>query len=339
MTSTDALRFRQVALLLIAVGLAFVLWQIADVILLGFAGALFALFLVKVTHLVRRVLPLPYSLTLMMVVIVLILCLALLGLSFAPAVEEQITLFTEAMPAATEGARALLSRLSGILPVGGLGLEGITQGAGRVLGVASSAAGLFFSAITSTAIVLLVGFFIALQPSAYRVNVVRLVPKSMRKRADVVVSDITSKLWYWLLARFVSMLAVGLLTTIGLFILGMPVAPALGAVAGLLSFIPNFGPLLSLVPALFLALGQDPSMLYLIPIVYIVVQIIESNFITPFVEQYAVDVPAGLVILAQTACTVLFGVLGLLLATPILLVFLVILRAYYGDKRALVEEQ
>jgi predicted PurR-regulated permease PerM len=133
------------------------------------------------------------------------------------------------------------------------------------------------------------------------------------------------------------MVFIGVLTWIGLSVLGVPLALTLGLIAGLLSFIPNFGPILSAVPAMLIAFVDSPITALYVGGLFIVVQLIESNIVTPLIEKETVELPPGLTIMFQLALAVLVGGLGLVLATPLLAVVMAIVQMVYiedvlGDK-------
>ena len=116
---------------------------------------------------------------------------------------------------------------------------------------------------------------------------------------------------------------------IGLYILGIPLALTLGLLAGLLSFIPNFGPIISAIPALLLAFIQSPvTALYVLGL-YVGVQLIESNLVTPMIERNTIELPPAVTILFQLALAVMVGGLGLVLATPLLAVIIVVIQMVY----------
>jgi predicted PurR-regulated permease PerM len=125
------------------------------------------------------------------------------------------------------------------------------------------------------------------------------------------------------------MIFIGLLTWIGLSILGVPLALTLGLIAGLLSFIPNFGPILSALPALLLAFIESPRSALYVGGLYILVQLIESNIVTPLIEKETVELPPALTIMFQLSLAVLVGGLGLVLATPLLAVIMVLVQMVY----------
>jgi predicted PurR-regulated permease PerM len=139
------------------------------------------------------------------------------------------------------------------------------------------------------------------------------------------------------------MLFIGVLTWIGLSIIGVPLALTLGLIAGLLSFIPNFGPILSAVPAILLAFIDSPITAVYTAGLYILVQLIESNIATPLIERRTVELPPGLTIIFQLGLAVMVGGLGLVLATPLLAVIMVIVQMIYiqdilGDRNTDVNE-
>jgi predicted PurR-regulated permease PerM len=138
------------------------------------------------------------------------------------------------------------------------------------------------------------------------------------------------------------MIFIGLLTWIGLSILGVPLALTLGLIAGLLSFIPNFGPIISAVPALLLAFIESPTTALYVLILYIGVQLVESNVVTPLIERETVELPPALTIIFQLALAVMVGGLGLILATPLLAVIMVVIQMVYiqdilGDRDSEVD--
>jgi predicted PurR-regulated permease PerM len=125
------------------------------------------------------------------------------------------------------------------------------------------------------------------------------------------------------------MTLIGTLTGAGLAVLGIPLALALGVVAGLLNFIPYLGPLMSFMPAALLSLSQGAQTLLWVLGLYVLVQGLESYVVTPLIQQQAVALPPALLITAQVLLGVALGWLGLLLATPITAAIVVLVRELY----------
>jgi predicted PurR-regulated permease PerM len=96
-----------------------------------------------------------------------------------------------------------------------------------------------------------------------------------------------------------------------------------------LTFIPNIGPVLSVIPAALLALSQDPIKALYVVILYIIVQIIESNLITPMIERNTIKLPPALTITLQLILSVFVGGLGLVLATPLVAAGMVLVQMLY----------
>jgi predicted PurR-regulated permease PerM len=91
----------------------------------------------------------------------------------------------------------------------------------------------------------------------------------------------------------------------------------LGFVTALLTFIPNIGPILSVIPAALLALLQGPAALLYVLLLYTAVQLVETYLITPKVQQDMVSLPPAVTLVAQLLAGVLAGGLGLVLAAPL----------------------
>jgi predicted PurR-regulated permease PerM len=215
------------------------------------------------------------------------------------------------------------------------------------LSLLSGVGGFFSSTIGAVGnffIVILLAIYLASEPQVYLLGFVKMFPKSARHRATEVMRTVGETLRWWLIGKAASMIFIGLLTWIGLSILGVPLALTLGLLAGLLSFIPNFGPILSAVPAILLAFIESPTMAVYTLGLYVGVQLIESNIVTPLIERETVELPPALTIISQLALAVLVGGLGLVLATPLLAVIMVGVQMVYiedvlSDRDTEVEEK
>jgi predicted PurR-regulated permease PerM len=184
-------------------------------------------------------------------------------------------------------------------------------------------------AVGNVAIVVLLAIYLASEPRFYSEGFVRLFPIPRRQRVTEILHQVYETLRWWLIGKFGSMLFIGFLTWIGLSILGVPIALTLALLAGLLSFIPNFGPIISAVPALLIAFVDSPITAVYVLILYIGVQIIESNVVTPLIERETVELPPALTVVFQLGLGTLVGGLGLVLATPLLAMIVVVVQLAY----------
>jgi len=124
---------------------------------------------------------------------------------------------------------------------------------------------------------------------------------------------------------------VGTMTGVGLALIGVPLSLSLGLVAGLLEFIPVVGPILAAVPGVLLAFSAGPQSAAYAVLLYISVQQIESNILTPLVQRWAVELPPVVALLSIVAAGLVFGVMGVIFATPMAVVVMALVRHLYVE--------
>ena len=322
-----------ISLVLLVALLLIFLFYVFDVVLLLFGAILVAIFLHGLANIVRRYLGLSEGKSVLLVSAVLVAALTLSVYLLAPSVAEQIRNLREDLPRSLQNVVAYLSNFSW----GKLILEQMPSNAEMVekvnnSGFISRVGGYFSStlgALTNLALMLLLSIYLASEPKTYIKGFTKLFPQDRRKRVREILYEIGETLTWWLIGKGASMLFIGVLTWIGLSIIGVPLALSLGLIAGLLSFVPNFGPILSAVPAILLAFVDSPKSALYVLILFVVVQLIESNLATPLIERRTVELPPVLTIVSQLALAVLFGAVGLILATPILAVVMVLVQTLY----------
>lgn len=322
-----------------AVGTAFLfgillLLNAFNVVLLLFISVLFALFLRGLTRLIVHYTHINDLLALALTGVVLLLLLVFVIWQIGPRVVEQLDELMEQLPNAIDQLETLLRRinideqLTGQINGTDLLNTFLSSGSSvftRVTGIFSSTLGFLGTAV----ILFFIGIFLAVEPATYIDNAVRVLPHNQRLRAYGILQKLGTTLQLWMAARFASMLVVGGLTWLGLMILGVPVALPLALLAGLLTFIPNIGPILAIIPATLIGLSISVQMAALVFGLYLLVQVIESYIVTPIIERRTVSLPPALTITSQITLSLLVGQLGLLLAAPLVLVALVLVRELY----------
>jgi predicted PurR-regulated permease PerM len=185
------------------------------------------------------------------------------------------------------------------------------------------------SGIADVIVVIVAGVFLAAQPRFYLTGAVKLIPPGKRALALEAITESEGALRLWLRGQLIAMIVVGLLTGFGLWALGMPSALTLGLLAGVLEFIPFAGPILSMVPAILLALAVSPDLALWVLLLYFAVQQFEGYILTPLVQQYAVDLSGVVLLFALIAFGALFGTLGVILAAPLTVVTYVLVKRLY----------
>ena len=168
-------------------------------------------------------------------------------------------------------------------------------------------------------VLVLTGMTLA-NPVAYRKVFVRLFPSFYRRRVEGILEQCEVSLGGWVIGALIAMGVVGLMSVIALSILGVKAALALGVLAGFLNLIPNLGPTLSVVPAMAIALLDEPWKAVAVLILYFFIQQIESNFITPIVMAHQVSLLPAVTLISQLFFVTFFGFLGLFLALPLTVV-------------------
>jgi predicted PurR-regulated permease PerM len=178
-------------------------------------------------------------------------------------------------------------------------------------------------------LVIVGGIFLAVEPQIYRRGLEKLAPEPARSRIGQAMDDCWTALRLWLLARLATMALVGLITGIGLWLIGVPAALTLGLLAGLLDFIPFVGPIIAAIPAVLLALASDPTTALWVVGLYLLVQQIEGNVITPIFQRRAVELPPALLLFALVSCGLVFGIAGVIFAEPLTVVLYVLVKRLY----------
>ncbi|MGA7933461.1 MAG: AI-2E family transporter [Kovacikia sp.] len=197
----------------------------------------------------------------------------------------------------------------------------------------------FFStslgSILNFLLVIVWGLMLLVNPLAYRQGFIRLFPSFYRRRVDAILLECEVGLGRWIIGALISMGVVALFSWIGLVLIGVPAALAQGVLSGLLNFIPNLGPTFSVVPPMLISLldPHTPGLKALLVLgLYILIQQLESNLLTPYVMAQQVSLLPALTLLGQVFFATLFGFLGLLLAIPLMVVCQIWLR------RVLIED-
>lgn len=196
-------------------------------------------------------------------------------------------------------------------------LGGLSFALSHIGGIVLSSA----TAITGLIVVGMASLYFAAEPETYLKKLQLIVPYSCWPKLECCLISATQQLRWWLLAKLVSMIAVGVLVSIGLWILGIPLWGTLGIIAACLTFIPNAGPILSAIPAGLLAFAISPTKGVLTLMLFVVVHFVEGNFLTPVAERQIVKLPPGLTLAVQLFLVSVAGALGVALAAPLTAAF------------------
>ncbi len=319
---------RTVSLLVLAGLLAGVLLLAPQVLLIVFAGVLLAVFLRGGGNGIARKLRIAPGWGVGLFLLLIVGGFAGAFFVFASSIAVQFGELADKLPVAIKDLEERIRDFSwGERILGRLTPEGLLSPESR--SAATTAVGSTFGALGTLVIVLFIGLYGALDPAVYRRGLLTLVAPPLRPRSGQVMDACAATLHDWLTAQFISMTVVGVLTFVGLWIIGIPLALLLGLIAALLAFIPNIGPVLAIVPALLLGLPGGLNVIALVIAVYVIVQTVESYVVTPLVQQEMVALPPAFIIAMQLLAGVLIGLMGLILATPLAALAMTLTREIY----------
>jgi len=183
--------------------------------------------------------------------------------------------------------------------------------------------------VTDVLVVLAVGLFTALNPALYIDAASHVVPRDQRGHFRQTLSEAGEALRRWVLGRLAAMAIIGGGSTIGLMIIGLDLAVPLGIFAGLCAFIPFLGPIISGVPAIGIALLSGPQTAGLVLGLWVGLEAAESNLITPLIQEQMLELPPAALIVAQILMGMLAGPIGIIAATPLLVVTVVLVQRLY----------
>lgn len=289
----------------------------SDIFLLIFAGILLAVFLRAGARVVHRWTSISETWSLMIVVAVLAIALALATWMMSATVLTQLSeLWSKVEGQSSEWQKAIRR-----YPLGERLLKssqtGVASGQIDLMGHVADAFSLALGAVGNLLVIAFIGIYLALDPHLYRRVLLHIVPKRHRRESETILDSIDTKLTRWLVGRLFGMFVIGVGTGLGLWILGVPLVLGLGTIAFVFEFIPYFGPIISGIPAVIVALSVSPQLAVYTVLLYVAIQSLESYILTPLIERKAVFLPPAVILIVQILLGSLVGVLGLALATPL----------------------
>jgi predicted PurR-regulated permease PerM len=326
-----------VALLLAVLFLA--IWKLRDVFLLTFLAIIIATVLqVPVRYLER--LRLARGISILIALGGTVLILALLIVLIAPVFARQITDLADKFPGFIDQAKAEYDRQAAKnnwLPK--IDWSHVMQGSVNDFlvnqsGKLSQNIFPFLSgvggAVASTVFMLFITVFFITSPANYLEGLLTLVPRDYRPRALEILEQLGRLLQRWFVGQLISMTMSGILIAfVTGVILGLPNAPALGVISGLMEFVPNFGSIIGAFFGVIVALAKDPVLVPFTLLAYLLTQQLQSNVIMPRIMSRQVSIPAAHILIAQIIGAALFGFMGVLLALPMAIVVMVLVREVY----------
>ena len=256
----------------------------------------------------------------------LLLALGTLGAIVAlivPIFTHEINQFIGSLPSIVDEIRHRLGRLTGGSPSKtGAQLQhfvnGYTQHPSKLLGPLASIGESVVAVLAAAIVVVLTALYTAIHPEPLVDGLVRVVSPSRRRQAEHILSRLADSYLGWLRGLVVGMVVLGSITYVGLLIVGLPFAAFFAVFTAIAMIIPYFGALFSSIPPILFALTISPGKAVIVAIIYVVAHQAEGAVIQPLVIGRTVKLHPAVVAIGVVAVEQLFGIVGLIVAVPIL---------------------
>jgi predicted PurR-regulated permease PerM len=329
---------RTIIFVFLCLGAVWLLVQISSIILSLFVSLLLTTALNPVVERLTKF-KIPRVLSILICYLFLI---AFLGYAIAgvfPPLIEQTTILGEKLPSFLIQSSLWLTSLGikGVTPEALYGQFSSQIGSlpGSMVGILIS----FFSNIISVFTVLVLTFYMLLERQKLNDYLAILFGEGQEKKAKVVLEKLEHRLGGWVRGELLLMTIIGLMTYIGLFLLGFPYALPLAIMAGILEVVPGIGPIISSIPAILVGLTISPVMAIAATALCFLIQQLENNLIVPNVMKRVAGVNPLITLISIAVGFKLVGVLGAILAVPIIIVLQVLMVEFFArDEFKILDE-
>jgi predicted PurR-regulated permease PerM len=322
--TADVARVLSLALVFLFVWKFF--WMVHNALFLGLLAVLIAIVIHAPARLLARWI--PFRVAFALSVVLFLGLFAVLLVILVPQVVRQMGELAAQVPQQVDAATEWLEREGRAKSAGELS-DRINEQVGEFVGRFVPLAFNLISAALGSFAVIFLAIFLAAQPEVYRDMLLGLFSAGQRERWARVYDQAGRNLRAWVIGKAFTMLLIGVATWIGLTAFRVPGALALGTLAALMEFIPNFGPTIAAIPAIIAAFAVSPKTAVGVAIFYFLLQQVQNSITVPLVERRAVNIPPAALLAWQLMLTIGFGLLALFVATPLLAVMVVGFRILY----------
>ena len=186
----------------------------------------------------------------------------------------------------------------------------------------------FFSNLVTLFTIIVISFYFLNERKNLEKQLIGFMGEESAKRTVSILAKIEERLGSWMRGQIILALTIGLATFVGLSLLGIPYALALAIFAGALEIIPIIGPIISAIPAVFVAITITPIMALTTIALYFIIQQLEAHLVVPVVMKRAIGMPPVVTIIAFMIGAKLGGIGGALLALPVVVTLEIIISEY-----------
>ena len=300
-----------------------------NILLMALAGALIATYFHGLAELIVNKTKINRSVSLFISIAGTIILLGIVTWFIGARIQKQVAELSYTLPQTLNTAKVKLSKT----PVGEKILK-YTSGdnSQKLLDTATTFFNTSFGILGDLYIILFLGIFFTADPSLYKNGIISAFPAQRKAVGRIILSRINTALRGWLKSMLISMVLISVLIVAGLTMAGLPGTLVLGLITGMLEIIPNFGPVIAMIPGVLLALTISTKTAVVVALIYIFCQTIVASIVTPLLQNKIIKIPPALTFLSQLIMGTLSGIMGIILAVPLLAILIIIVDELYVKK-------
>lgn len=299
-------------------------WALSDVIVLVFGSIVLGIALRGLHRALGRHLHVPPRWRLLASIAIVAMVLGGTGWLMGEMLTEQLSGVEEKLPQAWQQLKSWLAQSDWGRQVNRLLNDAVRTG--MSMPKLANAAGATLGAVGSSLLIVVLAIYFCAEPDLYRNGLIRLCPPAWRQDVGVALDHSGEALSRWLVGQSISMVFLGVTTTIGLYIMGAPLALGLGLITGLLCFVPFFGALAAGLIAVLIAFTDTPQTALHVALLFLAIQQMEEYLVTPSVQRWAIALPPAMTLVATLIFATLMGVLGAVFATPLMVAIMTLVN-------------
>jgi predicted PurR-regulated permease PerM len=305
-----------------------------SILLMAMAGVLIAVYFHGLAGLIQRRTKLRKRTSLLISIISTTVILLFLIWVIGNKIERQVAELSNTLPQTVSSARTKMAQTT----IGQKILE-YTSGnnSQKLMDTATNFFNTSFGVLGDLYIIIFLSIFFTSDPTLYEKGVLFLFPPSQKNKGKIIISRISISLKGWLKSILISMVLITILIWLSLTFLNMPATMVLGIITGLLEIIPNFGPIIAMIPGVLLAFTISTKMAVLVALIYIAAQTIVASIVTPLLQKKIINMPPALTLIGQLIMGALSGVMGIILAVPLLSIVIILVDELYIKRNEVVE--
>jgi predicted PurR-regulated permease PerM len=318
--------WQTIGIICLFITMLWILRMTFNIILMAFAGVLIAVYFQGLAEFLEKKLKLNRKFASFTSIAGTLLILVLLTGFIGATIQQQVTELSDALPNTVHTAREKLSHSM-------IGQKIIKYSSGdnsqKLLDTASTLFNTSFGVVGELYVILFFGIFFTADPSLYKKGILSLFPRNKKNTGERILHRIGIALKGWLKSMLISMVLISILLAGSLALIGLPVTIVLGLFAGMLEIVPNFGPIIAMIPGVLLALTISTKTAVIVALIYIGCQTVVGSIVTPLIQNKIIHIPPAFTFMSQLIMGILYGVLGIILAVPVLSIIIILIDELY----------